>query len=112
MDCIVGTIGEMRLYNDPVGEQVEIVGGDLMVLVLGQLDELVLLASLAMPSLGVTVSAQVVLLPFEIYARALELRKVHTTHGKTLERFGVALLLGAVAWSLVWLLVQVLVQLL
>ena len=81
--------GDIWLYNDPVGGQVEIVVGDLVVLVLGQVDEVTLLASLAMPSLGVTVAAQIVLLPVELDARALELRKVHTTCGNRLERLWV-----------------------
>ena len=101
--------GDIWLYNDPVGGQVEIVVGDLVVLVLVQVDEIACPASLAMPFLGVTVAVHIVLLPVELNAQAVELHKVHTTHGNRVERFGVATL-GAVVWSLVRALVRALVR--
>ena len=48
--------------------------------------------------IGVTVAAHKVLLPVELDARALELRKVWTTHGNNVESCRVVLL-GAVAWT-------------
>ena len=45
----------------------------------------------------------------ELDARAVDLRKIHTTRGNRVERIEVATL-GAVAWSLVRALVRVLVR--
>ena len=88
--------GDIRSYNDQVGDQVEIVVGDLLVVVVDQWDEFATLASRALLALGVTNAAQKVLLPGELNAWALELRKVQTTCGNNVESFGVEFL-GVVA---------------
>ena len=56
-----------------------------------------------------TVAIQIVLLPVELDARALELRKVHTTQETIWKVFGVVTG-GAVARSLVGVLVRLLVR--
>ena len=95
--------GDIRLYNDPVVYQVEIVIGYLLVPGMGQLDEFAPFAARTLLTFGLTDTAQKVLLPVELDARAMELRKVQTTCGNNVESFGVELL-GVVAchWCGCW----------
>lgn len=73
--------GDFRLHIDPIGYHGEIVIFNLLVPVLGQVDEFALFVSLTLLSFGVTVAAFITLPLIELNLGAVKLHKVHCIQG-------------------------------